>query len=99
MADPWQNLVIKGGETKTITAPLGKLIDFLPCAGSNYVVSGKIDYGGGNVLPFGGNQMLTPPTMFVGLVTLTISVNKPPIVPNVPPPTFMVVTYRVLANV
>jgi hypothetical protein len=99
MAEQWQNLVIKAGENKTITVPLGKLVDFLPCAGTNYVVSGRVEYSGDNIIPFTGNAMITAPTMLVGPVILTINVARPPINPMAAQASFLVVTYRLKANV
>jgi hypothetical protein len=96
MAEPWQNLVVRAGETKTITVPAGKLIDFLPSSGPGYVLGGKIEYSGDNVMPFNGNALINPPTLLIGPVIITLTVTK---AGSSPPVTFLVVTYRIRANV
>ena len=96
MAEPWQNLVVRAGETKTITVPAGKLIDFLPPSGANYIVNGKIEYSGDNVMPFSGNAVVGPPSLLIGPVIITLTVTKPGSNPAV---CFLVVTYRIKANV
>lgn len=97
MAEPYQNVVVHAGTTKTIAIAAGTMIEFLPSSGTPYIVSGNILYAGNNVVPFSGNILLNPPAVLVGPATLTITVSKPAI--NPPANCFMVVTYRVRANV
>jgi hypothetical protein len=97
MAEPWQNVVVHAGTPKTIAIAAGTLIDFLPPTGTPYIVGGTIAYPGSNVVPFSGNTVLSPPSVLVGPLTLIIDVTKPAI--NPPANCFMVVTYRVRANV
>jgi hypothetical protein len=90
-AQAWQNVVVKAGQNKAITVPAGKVIEFLPPAGTPHLTTVKIEYTGENVMSVEGDTLLKPPTFLVGPVIITASVAASP-------PGFLVITYRLKVN-
>jgi hypothetical protein len=95
-AEPWLNLVARAGETKTLTVPTGKMIEFLPSSGtSNTTLSTKLEYSGDNFATLSGNAVVNPPTLLIGPVILTLTAAR---FGSGTAPSFMVITYRLKVN-
>jgi hypothetical protein len=96
-AEAWQNSIVHAGETKSISVPSGKLIEFLPFSESpNGGVSIKLDFGGGAVVPSAGTGAVTPPSSFAGPIIVSVTCSKT--APYSTPASFVVITFRIKDN-
>jgi hypothetical protein len=96
-AQAWQNLFVHAGETKSITVPAGKLIEFLPSGGTpTGSITVKVDFGSANVVPSVGLSSVNPPTSLVGPVTISLACPKTS--PYTTPASFAIITYRLRDN-
>ena len=99
LAQPWQMMFVHAGETKTITVPTGKIVEFLPSTQTpNSGMGLKVDFGNNNVIPPVGIQtsLVSPPTVWVGPVTLSLIMSKT--TPYTTAASFVAVTYRFKDN-